>query len=660
MADVNLRFPGRDLYGGGSFFAYLAAVEEVDLLEGETGGLAIDFTDTDDFALSTWAMQAVQERNSSVDTLQSPHVFFTQSGTSPKYVKTSATGIGWSPHNVILQSQTFDNASWDRNSNSTTVSANATTAPDGTSTADKLVESSGGSFHIIRQVSDNSTLNVNIFTASCYAKAAERTRIVFSPSDEAQSNGLDIVFDLSGGQIGVTAAAFGSGYTKLAESIVSVGSGWYRCIITFSGSADRVYHRILTDSGSGTGAISHNYSGDGSSGVYLWGAQVNRGFAVTPYITTVASVVNGLPISYGEGLLVEPAATNLVTNSQVVGSWNNINVTQAADNTTAPDGSTTADKITANSGNAVHLSQAPGFTDAGGGQNYTASLYVKSSTAQYVMCAVVVSTTTWINSVFDVTGGSVTQTGAGAGGTFVSSSITSIGSGWYRISVTGQMGGGTANVNLHVVDTGTPTVGNFSDYSWNPAGTEAVWLWGAQVETGTVATSYVPTVGSSATRAIDNISAPVSQWSYGSSNSLYGDITPRQVTAQADFLAFDANNSNEDESVFLYTDSSANILMRIEDGGSAQLAPLDSGQNAVANTRFQVAASWATNDVDYSAEGQTAVTDGTATMPTVTHLRLGTNPTPGNALNGFIRRLVHVPRHVETDAGNLETWRYNF
>src|SRR5262245_31918596 len=86
-------------------FGFAVPITVATLLDGETDGLAIDWTDTDDFALSTWAMQAVQERNSNTDTLQSPHVFFTQSGTSPKYVKNSSTTIGWAPHNLNTNSE---------------------------------------------------------------------------------------------------------------------------------------------------------------------------------------------------------------------------------------------------------------------------------------------------------------------------------------------------------------------------------------------------------------------------------------------------------------------------------------------------------------------------------------------------------------------------
>jgi hypothetical protein len=59
-----------------------------------------------------------------------------------------------------------------------------------------------------------------------------------------------------------------------------------------------------------------------------------------------------------------------------------------------------------------------------------------------------------------------------------------------------------------------------------------------------------------------------------------------------------------------------------------------------------------------SANGTAAASDGTATMPTITHVRLGSNPTPGNHLNGFIFKIVQVPRQIETENGDIENWRY--
>src|SRR5262245_58386337 len=87
------------------------ALYENALLYRETAGLAVDWTATADFALQTWDMDAVEKRSGHVRHL-SPHTFFTQSGTSAKYVKTSSTGIGWSPHNLLQRSQEMHTSSY--------------------------------------------------------------------------------------------------------------------------------------------------------------------------------------------------------------------------------------------------------------------------------------------------------------------------------------------------------------------------------------------------------------------------------------------------------------------------------------------------------------------------------------------------------------------
>jgi hypothetical protein len=636
------RFLGRDCYSSVSHIALFTTVEDEDddsLLAGETDGLAIDFTDTDDFALSTWAMQAVQERNSSVDTLQSPHVFFTQSGTSPKYVKNSATTIGWSPHNYGTRSQEFDNAAFTKEGLS--VTANDTTAPDGTATADKLVLLAETNRHIAHLSGDpTGGANATGNTISVYVKYIDHQWILLVDGTVAAW------FDVQNGVVG---SASGD-----RAAISSVGNGWYRCSLSSFNTLSFPYVGAASADN-----VSGNFLGAGTS-FYAWGFQVNKGQSPTAYIATTSAAKIGLPISYGEGLLVEPAATNLVVRSQEFATtWSAYTASVTSNTTVAPDGSTTADTLTGDTANDSH--ELEGFPTVSASTDYQFSVYAKAGNNNYIFLGIGVSGTEGGSYVFDLSDGSVGDSSSN-GVTISNPSIVAVGDGWYRCAVTVnstdttpvfQMG--LSNAKTGVVFTGWRGV------QWSGANGKTVHFWGAQLELGTVATSYIPTVAATATRAADNIIAPVSQWNYdASNNSTYVDVIAREVATQHDFFAFDANNSNEDESIFFYTDTSANILMRIEDGGSAQLAPLDSGQNATANTRFQVAGSWATNDVDYSAEGQTAVTDGTATMPTITHMRLGSNPTPGNHLNGFIRRIVHVPRHIETADGDLETWRYNF
>ena len=103
---------------------------------------------------------------------------------------------------------------------------------------------------------------------SVYAKAAERTQI-------ALQLGADVgYYNLSTGAVISGANA----------SIVSVGNGWYRCIVT--GTPVNTNSLIYLASG---GAAS--YTGDGTSGVYIWGAQLEAGAFATSYIPTTSASV---------------------------------------------------------------------------------------------------------------------------------------------------------------------------------------------------------------------------------------------------------------------------------------------------------------------------------------------------------------------------------
>jgi hypothetical protein len=171
--------------------------------------------------------------------------------------------------NLVTYSEDFDNAAWSKGN--ATITANTIVAPDGTLTADKLVENTATGQHFV-SLSPVTTLNAS-YSLSIFAKAGERTRITLFAFG---STTVTVTFDLSAGTV-----ASGTG------TIQSVGNGWYRCVLPYLGATSTTNQGVfLVSSGTTT-----SYTGDGYSGVFIWGAQLEALAFPTSYIKTEASQV---------------------------------------------------------------------------------------------------------------------------------------------------------------------------------------------------------------------------------------------------------------------------------------------------------------------------------------------------------------------------------
>jgi len=174
--------------------------------------------------------------------------------------------------NLLTYSEQFDNASWLKNNYN--VTANVTTAPDGTLTADKLIAVNASTYHDLYKAP---SLGSNTYTLSIFAKAAEQSFIQVRIDDGTLTRVA--MFNLSTGSVS-------SSSNVTSSTITSYLNGWYRCSITVTTNIINVVFNSFPTSSNAT------YSGDGVSGIYIWGAQFEYGSVATDYTSTTTTAIS--------------------------------------------------------------------------------------------------------------------------------------------------------------------------------------------------------------------------------------------------------------------------------------------------------------------------------------------------------------------------------
>ena len=201
--------------------------------------------------------------------------------------------------NLIIQSQQLDNAAWTKTR--VTVTANYAAAPDGTTTADRVLETTDNGVHEIKQAYSK--------PAAVRLKADGRTEAYLMLDDGTATNRAQIRANLSTGAVPFTDNT--GTYTLLSNSVTSLGSGWYLLRITVSvptGAGNITQTVRLYNAGT-------SYVGDTAFGVQAWGMQLQEGSLLGEYMeTTTAALIQAIDGANAQSLTTQHQAVQVVSD----------------------------------------------------------------------------------------------------------------------------------------------------------------------------------------------------------------------------------------------------------------------------------------------------------------------------------------------------------
>ena len=210
-----------------------------------------------------------------------PRIDYTDSADGVLLLEKAAT-------NLITYSEDFSNAYWTKNGASV---VSGFISPDGTNNSFKLVEDTSNGFHrTYAPAISVSTSNDASF--SVFVKKGERKYIAIGAIHN-NTNGTVAQFDLEDGTL-VYSGAMGSIYTYVNSDIVALENDWYKISIICQTNGTTInFAMALSDDIFTQPSIDNSanlYTGDGTSGVYIYGAQFEVGNA-SSYIPTQGSAV---------------------------------------------------------------------------------------------------------------------------------------------------------------------------------------------------------------------------------------------------------------------------------------------------------------------------------------------------------------------------------
>ena len=481
------------------------------------------------------------------------------------------------PKNLLGRTEEFDNAAWVKSS--VTVTANSVVDPNGNLNADTFT-ASGANGTVLQTL----TLLAIPYTFSIWLRRKTGT------------GAINITVD------GVT------------YSTPTITTDWVRYSTTLTPAA-----------GSKTIGVRIVTSGDE---VYAWGAQLSDSASLDPYVYNPAAAIvsaayYGPRFDYSPttlaplGLLIEEARTNLLTYSEQFDNaiWTKTASTITSNVIASPSGTITANKLIEDTASSGHwTNQTFAYVS---GTTYTYSLYAKASERQYIQIIYLnTSFGSALTAGFDLSGAGATVVSAGA-----TASIMAVGNGWYRCSIAATATVSASSSTQIRVANALSTTPN----SYTGNGTSGVYLWGAQLEAGGFATSYIFTAGASVTRSADvatMVGNNFTNW-YNQTTGTFAAAFDASANTNATYMSA-SNGSIVQNSIHIDNDSGN--MRAVYYSGSAEQAALGLGAISTVGASNKISTAYAVNDFAASRNGGAVVTDTSGALPvSLTQLNIGTD-----------------------------------
>ena len=551
--------------------------------------------------------------------------------------------LRYAKHNLLLQSQDFA-TTWINSSS--TEQTDVAVAPDGTTTADALVDTADAvnTTHLTQQ-----TLSFVAgiqYTFSVYAKADTLPGIQILLPSAAFTADQRANYDCTNGTV-----ANVSGTATL--SIISVGNGWYRCVMQATATTSASGLLQIRTIKNVSGSLTSFYIGDGAGKSLIWGGQLNLANMIggvtasidTYYPTTTAAYYAGRARDYDpvtlapRGFLIEEQRTNSIRNNTMQGASAGVDPTNWAGLNATSSGVTIS-------------------SSASGNENGIAYVDVT-----------VTGTATTTGTLFAPRFDSTTQIAASSGQTWTES--------FYCTLQSGILGDATFSIRIDEFDSGggaltqgtgpnlSPATGQLRNarFSFSRANTNAstaficprfriavvngtaynftLRIGLPQLELGAFATSVIPTSGTALTRNADVASmtgTDFSSWFNASEGTVF--VQAQSPAVAGVYYYYSINNGTSNEIRLASGSGGGNPTFNTTIGGVSQASM---SVSLSAGSLFKAASAYKVDSFNSSVNGALGTEDTSGNLPTVVAISIGGRSNSTLFTNGHIQRIAYYP-----------------